>query len=242
MADFKFEKNLTTCRGYLTYCWLVKPDTKYNNYQATLVVKPDMEHTLSEKECRERGVPSGTKVNSVEYMCEILMNIKQEFQDALLEAYPQRKGQFKWQPSVKTQKPVEYWRIEEDGSLSIRFKKVASGVRKKDGEKFTSTPPKFFKQENGLMVLCTDEEKQKYDKISPESIGEINMRIVGYDYDYIGFKLEPSAVCVRHFVPFVGGMQTAEEFGFEPEKEAATPSSWEEPQEAKIGTATGGDF
>ena len=62
MADFKFEKNLTTCRGYLKYCWLVKPDDKYNNYQATLVVKPDMEHTLSEKECRERGVPSGTKV------------------------------------------------------------------------------------------------------------------------------------------------------------------------------------
>ena len=49
MADFKFEKNLTTCRGYLKYCWLVKPDDKYNNYQATLVVKPDMEHTLSEK-------------------------------------------------------------------------------------------------------------------------------------------------------------------------------------------------
>ena len=73
------------------------------------------------------------------------MNIKQEFQDALIEAYPQRKGQFKWQSSVKT-KPSWYWRIEEDGSLSIRFKKVASGVRKKDGEKFTSTPPKFFKQ------------------------------------------------------------------------------------------------
>ena len=241
MADFKFEKSFTTARGFLTYCWLVKPDEKYNQYQITLLFKPDMEHTLSEKECQIKQVAKGTKVNTVEYMCEKLLTVKEEFQQALLESFPQRKGKFKWQPSIKTGQPVEYWKIQEDGSLTVRLKKVSSGIRK-DGKPFTSIPPIFFRQnENGVMVLCTEEEKQKYDKISPESLGEVNIRIVGYDYDYIGLKLEPSAICVRHFVPFVGGMQTAEEFGFVAEE--ATPFTTEEPQaEATKPIGAAGDF
>ena len=46
--DFKFEKSLTSCRAYLTYCWLVNPDKKYNNYQATLLIKQDMKNLLDD--------------------------------------------------------------------------------------------------------------------------------------------------------------------------------------------------
>ena len=42
------------------------------------------------------------------------------------------------------------------------------------------------------------------------------------------------------FVPFVGGMQTAEDFGFAPEKQTAPPSSWEE--ETPKAAASASDF
>ena len=226
---FKFEKNLTSCRAHLTYCWLVNPDEKYNNYQATLLIKPNMKHLLDD----------GTEVNSAEYMLDQLEGIKKEFQDSLISAYPDRKGKFKWQRN-KDGEPMQYWQVTADG-LTIKLKKKAGGL-KKNGEAYTSVPPKFFKQEGDIMKLCTPEEVKRFDKIAPESIGQVNIRISGYDMDYIGLKLEPQGICVRHFVPFVGGMQTAEDFGFAPEKETTTQNSWEAETIGSAGAASGSDF
>ena len=80
------------------------------------------------------------------------------------------------------------------------------------------------------------------DEIAPESIGQVNIRISGYDMDYIGLKLEPQGICVRHFVPFVGGMQTAEDFGFAPEKETTTQNNWEAETIGSAGATSGSDF
>ena len=108
-------------------------------------------------------------------------------------------------------------------------------------DRYTTVPPKFFKQEGDKMLLCTEEETKKFDKIAPESVGQVNIRITGYDLDYIGLRLEPQGICMRHFVPFVGGMQTAEEFGFVAEE--ATPFTTEEPQaEATKPIGAAGDF
>lgn len=222
--SIKFEKSLTTCKAHLTYCWLVNPDQKYNNYQATLLIKPEMKHLLEDGK---------TEVNSAEYMMDKLEGIKKEFQDALVAAHPERKGQFKWQRGGDGE-PMKYWQFTKDG-FTIKLKMRAMGV-KKNGESYTRIPPKFFKQEGDNMLLCTPEETKKYDKIAPESVGQVNIRIVGYDMDNIGLKLEPQGICVRHFVPFVGGMQTAEDFGFAPEKEAATPTNWEESTVATSGS------
>jgi len=167
----------------------------------------------------------GTEVDSAVWMLEQLENIKGQFQDALLAQYPDRQGKFKWQRNGEGQ-PMQYWQTTDEG-LTIKLKKKAGGI-KKDGTPYTSVPPKFFKQEGDKMLLCTEEETKKYDKIAPESVGQVNIRITGYDLDYIGLRLEPQGICMRHFVPFVGGMQTAEDFGFAPEKQTAPPSSWEE--------------
>ena len=226
--DFKFEKSLTSCRAYLTYCWLVNPDKKYNNYQATLLIKPDMKHILDDGK---------TEVDSAVWMHEQLEAVKKEFQDALLSQYPDRQGKFKWQRNGEGE-PMQYWQFTNEG-LTVKLKKKAGGL-KKDNTPYTTVPPKFFKQEGDKMLLCTEEETKKYDKIAPESVGQVNIRITGYDLDYIGLRLEPQGICMRHFVPFVGGMQTAEDFGFAPEKQTAPPSSWEE--ETPIAAASASDF
>jgi len=53
----------------------------------------------------------------------------------------------------------------------------------------------------------TDEERKQYEKISPETVGQISMKCSGYDAgaNGVGIRCQPMSICIRKFVPWTGG-------------------------------------
>ena len=168
----------------------------------------------------------GELVEATQFMVDQLEQLLERWKGALKEAYPDRK--FTLTKSLKTGEPSFPWSFEEDG-LVIRVSKKASGVNPNTGQPYNNTPVAFYTNDLRLMG---DEERQKLEKIDPETTGQMSFLAKGYDAggNGVGIKCIPLSICFRNIVPFAGG--GASDF------ESAEPSSYEE----KVQTATAADF
>ena len=168
----------------------------------------------------------GELVEATQFMVDQLEQLLERWKGALKEAYPDRK--FTLTKSLKTGEPSFPWSFEEDG-LVIRVSKKASGVNPNTGQPYNNTPVAFYTNDLRLMG---DEERQKLEKIDPETTGQMSFLAKGYDAggNGVGIKCIPLSICFRNIVPFTGG--GASDF------ESAEPSSYEE----KVSTPTAADF
>ena len=168
----------------------------------------------------------GEVVEATEFMVDQLEQLLERWKGALKEAYPDRK--FTLTKSLKTGEPSFPWSFEEDG-LVIRVSKKASGVNPNTGQPYNNTPVAFYTNDLRLMG---EEERQKLEKIDPETTGQMSFLAKGYDAggNGVGIKCIPLSICFRNIVPFTGG--GASDF------EAEAPSSYEE----KVPTSTAADF
>ena len=168
----------------------------------------------------------GELVEATQFMVDQLEQLLERWKGALKESYPDRK--FTLTKSLKTGEPSFPWSFEEDG-LVIRVSKKASGVNPNTGQPYNNTPVAFYTNDLRLMG---DEERQKLEKIDPETTGQMSFLAKGYDAggNGVGIKCIPLSICFRNIVPFTGG--GASDF------ESAEPSSYEE----KVSTATAADF
>ena len=167
----------------------------------------------------------GREVDAVEHIVELLEGLLERWKIALKEAYPQRSFTY---TKNKFGEPSFPWSYEGD-NLVIKVSKKAGGI-KQNGDTWTNTPVSFFANENPVRLM-SEEERKEYEKISPETEGQMAMKCMGYDAgaNGIGIRCQPVSICVRKFVPWTGG--GANDF------EAET-SSYEE----KATTATAADF
>ena len=168
----------------------------------------------------------GELVEATQFMVDQLEQLLERWKGALKESYPDRK--FTLTKSLKTGEPSFPWSFEEDG-LVIRVSKKPSGVNPNTGQPYNNTPVAFYTNDLRLMG---DEERQKLEKIDPETTGQMSFLAKGYDAggNGVGIKCIPLSICFRNIVPFTGG--GASDF------ESAEPSSYEE----KVSTATAADF
>ncbi len=168
----------------------------------------------------------GELVEATQFIVDQLEQLLERWKGALKEAYPDRK--FTLTKSLKTGEPSFPWSFEEDG-LVIRVSKKASGVNPNTGQPYTNTPVAFYTNDLRLMG---EEERQKLEKIDPETTGQMSFLAKGYDAggNGVGIKCIPLSICFRNIVPFTGG--GASDF------EAEAPSSYEE----KVPTPTAADF
>tara|TARA_Y100000401_G_scaffold24964_1_gene17297 strand:+ start:103 stop:765 length:663 start_codon:yes stop_codon:yes gene_type:complete len=168
----------------------------------------------------------GELVEATQFMVDQLEQLLERWKGALKEAYPDRK--FTLTKSLKTGEPSFPWSFEEDG-LVIRVSKKASGVNPNTGQPYNNTPVAFYTNDLRLMG---EEERQKLEKIDPETTGQMSFLAKGYDAggNGVGIKCIPLSICFRNIVPFSGG--GASDF------EAEAPSSYEE----KVPTSTAADF
>tara|TARA_R100001086_G_scaffold240586_1_gene166834 strand:- start:19 stop:681 length:663 start_codon:yes stop_codon:yes gene_type:complete len=168
----------------------------------------------------------GELVEATQFMVDQLEQLLERWKGALKEAYPDRK--FTLTKSLKTGEPSFPWSFEEDG-LVIRVSKKASGVNPNTGQPYNNTPVAFYTNDLRLMG---EEERQKLEKIDPETTGQMSFLAKGYDAggNGVGIKCIPLSICFRNIVPFTGG--GASDF------EAEAPSSYEE----KVPTPTAADF
>tara|TARA_R100000315_G_scaffold23502_1_gene8746 strand:+ start:680 stop:1342 length:663 start_codon:yes stop_codon:yes gene_type:complete len=168
----------------------------------------------------------GELVEATQFMVDQLEQLLERWKGALKEAYPDRK--FTLTKSLKTGEPSFPWSFEEDG-LVIRVSKKASGVNPNTGQPYNNTPVAFYTNDLRLMG---EEERQKLEKIDPETTGQMSFLAKGYDAggNGVGIKCIPLSICFRNIVPFTGG--GASDF------EAEAPSSYEE----KVPTSTAADF
>jgi len=169
----------------------------------------------------------GETVEATQFMVEQLEQLLERWKAALKEAYPDRK--FTLTKSQKTGEPSFPWSFEEDG-LVIRVSKKASGVNPNTGQPYNNTPVAFYTNE---LKLMGDEERQKLEKIDPETTGQMSFLAKGYDAggNGVGIKCIPLSICFRNIVPFTGG--GASDFA------TTEPASYEE--ETKL-TSTAADF
>tara|TARA_Y100000361_G_scaffold141558_1_gene146731 strand:- start:27 stop:689 length:663 start_codon:yes stop_codon:yes gene_type:complete len=168
----------------------------------------------------------GELVEATQFIVDQLEQLLERWKGALKEAYPDRK--FTLTKSLKTGEPSFPWSFEEDG-LVIRVSKKASGVNPNTGQPYNNTPVAFYTNDLRLMG---EEERQKLEKIDPETTGQMSFLAKGYDAggNGVGIKCIPLSICFRNIVPFTGG--GASDF------EAEAPSSYEE----KVPTSTAADF
>jgi|TARA_R100000149_G_C5863953_1_gene129144 hypothetical protein len=168
----------------------------------------------------------GELVEATQFIVDQLEQLLERWKGALKEAYPDRK--FTLTKSLKTGEPSFPWSFEEDG-LVIRVSKKASGVNPNTGQPYNNTPVAFYTNDLRLMG---EEERQKLEKIDPETTGQMSFLAKGYDAggNGVGIKCIPLSICFRNIVPFTGG--GASDF------EAEAPSSYEE----KVPTPTAADF
>tara|TARA_R100000781_G_scaffold8208_3_gene7565 strand:- start:95 stop:757 length:663 start_codon:yes stop_codon:yes gene_type:complete len=168
----------------------------------------------------------GELVEATQFMVDQLEQLLERWKGALKEAYPDRK--FTLTKSLKTGEPSFPWSFEEDG-LVIRVSKKASGVNPNTGQPYNNTPVAFYTNDLRLMG---EDERQKLEKIDPETTGQMSFLAKGYDAggNGVGIKCIPLSICFRNIVPFTGG--GASDF------EAEAPSSYEE----KVPTPTAADF
>ena len=168
----------------------------------------------------------GELVEATQFMVDQLEQLLERWKGALKEAYPDRK--FTLTKSLKTGEPSFPWSFEEDG-LVIRVSKKASGVNPNTGQPYNNTPVAFYTNDLRLMG---EDERQKLEKIDPETTGQMSFLAKGYDAggNGVGIKCIPLSICFRNIVPFTGG--GASDF------EAEAPSSYEE----KVPPPTAADF
>jgi hypothetical protein len=168
----------------------------------------------------------GELVEATQFIVDQLEQLLERWKGALKEAYPDRK--FTLTKSLKTGEPSFPWSFEEDG-LVIRVSKKASGVNPNTGQPYNNTPVAFYTSD---LKLMGEEQRQKLEKIDPETTGQMSFLAKGYDAggNGVGIKCIPLSICFRNIVPFTGG--GASDF------EAEAPSSYEE----KVPTPTAADF
>ena len=84
------------------------------------------------------------------------------------------------------------------------------GINRTTGEQWHMTPPVLFNSDNKIM---TEEEKQKVNKCGIGTLGQVNLRVMGYDGNFgVGVKLQPQAVKIHKHVEYV---KSAQDYGFD---------------------------
>ena len=169
----------------------------------------------------------GKLVEATNFMVQKLEQLLDGWKAALKEAFPDRR--FTLTKSQKTGEPSFPWSFEEE-YLVVKVSKKASGINPNTGQPYNNTPVAFY---NNDLQLMNDEERQKLEKIDPETTGQMSFLAKGYDAggNGVGIKCIPLSICFRNIVPFTGG--GASDF------ETAEPASYEEETQT---TATAADF
>ena len=170
----------------------------------------------------------GKLVEATNFMVQKLEQLLEGWKASLKEAFPDRK--FTLTKSQKTGEPSFPWSFEEE-YLVVRVSKKASGINPNTGQPYNNTPVAFY---NNDLQLMNDEERQKLEKIDPETTGQMSFLAKGYDAggNGVGIKCIPLSICFRNIVPFTGGGAS--------DLETAEPARVSDYQEQ--ATATAADF
>ena len=168
------------------YTWLVEPDTKYDPlWKVTCLIDPNDALEL-EKE---------------------LDGYLENWKKQLKAANPDKKYKL-------ANKPWSYDTVDDgDGSKNyfvVKTKMPTGGINRTTGEQWHMTPPVLFNADNQPM---SDEEKQKVNKCGIGTLGQVNLRIMGYDGNFgVGVKIQPQAVKIHKHVEYV---KSAQDYGFD---------------------------
>ena len=168
------------------YTWLVEPDTKYDPlWKVTCLIDPNDALEL-EKE---------------------LDGYLENWKKQLKTANPDKKYKL-------ANKPWSYTTVDDgDGSKNyfvVKTKMPTGGINRITGEQWHMTPPVLFNSENKIM---TEEEKQKVNKCGIGTLGQVNLRVMGYDGNFgVGVKIQPQAVKIHKHVEYV---KSAQDYGFD---------------------------
>ena len=150
------------------YTWLVEPDTKYDPlWKVTCLIDPNDALEL-EKE---------------------LDGYLENWKKQLKTANPDKKYKL-------ANKPWSYDTVDDgDGSKNyfvVKTKMPTGGINRTTGEQWHMTPPVLFNSDNKIL---TEEEKQKVNKCGIGTLGQVNLRVMGYDGNFwVGVKIQPQAV------------------------------------------------
>ena len=184
------------------YTWLVEPDTKYDPlWKVTCLIDPNDALEL-EKE---------------------LDGYLENWKKQLKTAFPDKKFKL-------ANKPWFYDTVDDgDGSKNyfvVKTKMPTGGINRNTGEQWHMTPPVLFNSENKIM---TEEEKQKVNKCGIGTLGQVNLRIMGYDGNFgVGVKIQPQAAKIHKHVEYV---KSAKDYGFDDTAQTPTTSSFDNEEE-----------
>ena len=214
MDDLKPETiKIVTPHANFRYSYFVTPDEYkgVKKYKGEVLIKTDAKMEIK----NDDGTTS--TVDAVPFIVSQLEGLLDRWKKALKERYPQRSFTL---TKNKNGEPSYPWSFEED-NLVIKVSKKAGGI-KQNGDTWSNPPVTFFANEDPVRLM-TDEERKQYEKISPETVGQISMKCSGYDAgaNGVGIRCQPMSICIRKFVPWTGG--GADDFQVE-----TTPSSFEE--------------
>lgn len=178
------------------YTWLVEPDTKYDPlWKVTCLIDPNDALEL-EKE---------------------LDGYLENWKKQLKTAFPDKKFKL-------ANKPWFYDTVDDgDGSKNyfvVKTKMPTGGINRITGEQWHMTPPVLFNSENKIM---TEEEKQKVNKCGIGTLGQVNLRVMGYDGNFgVGVKIQPQAAKIHKHVEYV---KSAQDYGFDDTAQTSTTTS-----------------
>ena len=181
------------------YTWLVEPDTKYDPlWKVTCLIDPNDALEL-EKE---------------------LDGYLENWKKQLKTAFPDKKFKL-------ANKPWSYETVDDgDGSKNyfvVKTKMPTGGIDRTTGKQWHMTPPVLFNADNQPM---SDEEKQKVNKCGIGTLGQVNLRIMGYDGNFgVGVKIQPQAVKIHKHVEYV---KSAKDYGFDDTAKETKVNAFEE--------------
>ena len=181
------------------YTWLVEPDTKYVPlWKVTCLIDPNDALEL-EKE---------------------LDGYLENWKKQLKTANPDKKYKL-------ANKPWSYDTVDDgDGSKNyfvVKTKMPTGGINRTTGEQWHMTPPVLFNSDNKIM---TEEEKQKVNKCGIGTLGQVNLRVMGYDGNFgVGVKIQPQAVKIHKHVEYV---KSAQDYGFDDTAQETKVNAFEE--------------
>ena len=168
------------------YTWLVEPDTKYDPlWKVTCLIDP----------------------NDALELEKALDGYLENWKKQLKAANPDKKYKL-------ANKPWSYDTVDDgDGSKNyfvVKTKMPTGGINRTTGEQWHMTPPVLFNSDNKIM---TEEEKQKVNKCGIGTLGQVNLRVMGYDGNFgVGVKIQPQAVKIHKHVEYV---KSAQDYGFD---------------------------
>ena len=168
------------------YTWLVEPDTKYDPlWKVTCLIDPNDALEL-EKE---------------------LDGYLENWKKQLKTAFPDKKFKL-------ANKPWGYDTVDDGDGIQnyfvVKTKMPTGGIDRTTGKQWHMTPPVLFNADNQPM---SDEEKQKVNKCGIGTLGQVNLRIMGYDGNFgVGVKIQPQAVKIHKHVEYV---KSAQDYGFD---------------------------